>query len=216
VARELAPHAGGDPLAIARALRERFGCGCVVVTDGAAGCAIVADDFAGCVPAHPVKALDTTGAGDAFLGGLLVGLHHGLAWEDAARLGNACGAACVERLGAFPEDPAAARARVLELYDGAPLALAPCRAGAPGRAALSPDAAEAHSTFGVAVEELELLRRRLDPRRFERALALVREAEARGGRVHVTGIGKPEHVAAYAASLLSSTGTPAVFLHATS
>ena len=31
----------------------------------------------------------------------------------------------------------------------------------------------------------------------------------------MTGIGKPEHVARYAASLLSSTGTPATFLHAT-
>jgi arabinose-5-phosphate isomerase len=33
--------------------------------------------------------------------------------------------------------------------------------------------------------------------------------------VHVSGIGKPEHVAHYAASLLSSTGTPASFLHGT-
>ena len=41
------------------------------------------------------------------------------------------------------------------------------------------------------------------------------EAESAGARVHVTGIGKPEHVARYAASLLSSTGTPASFLHGT-
>jgi arabinose-5-phosphate isomerase len=33
--------------------------------------------------------------------------------------------------------------------------------------------------------------------------------------VHVTGLGKPEHVSHYAASVLSSTGTPATFLHAT-
>jgi arabinose-5-phosphate isomerase len=31
----------------------------------------------------------------------------------------------------------------------------------------------------------------------------------------VTGVGKPEHLAHYAASLLASTGTPATFLHAT-
>ena len=31
----------------------------------------------------------------------------------------------------------------------------------------------------------------------------------------MTGIGKPEHVAHYAASLLASTGTPATFLHGT-
>lgn len=36
-----------------------------------------------------------------------------------------------------------------------------------------------------------------------------------GGRLHVSGIGKPAHIAGYAASLLSSTGTPAYFLHGT-
>ena len=49
----------------------------------------------------------------------------------------------------------------------------------------------------------------------ERAADLILECESRGGRVHVTGIGKSEHVARYVASLLSSTGTPAYFLHAT-
>ena len=36
-----------------------------------------------------------------------------------------------------------------------------------------------------------------------------------GGRVHVTGIGKPGHVSGYAASLFSSTGTPTYELHGT-
>ena len=44
---------------------------------------------------------------------------------------------------------------------------------------------------------------------------MIRQAQARGGRVHVTGVGKPEHVARYAASLFCSVGTPATFLHAT-
>lgn len=39
--------------------------------------------------------------------------------------------------------------------------------------------------------------------------------QKQGGRVHVTGIGKPGHLANYIASLLSSTGTPAYFLHGT-
>ncbi|MCI2058099.1 MAG: SIS domain-containing protein [Oscillibacter sp.] len=47
------------------------------------------------------------------------------------------------------------------------------------------------------------------------AANLILAAEKIGGRVHVTGIGKPGHVAAYTASLLSSTGTPAYFLHGT-
>jgi sugar/nucleoside kinase (ribokinase family)/D-arabinose 5-phosphate isomerase GutQ len=207
-ARELAPGAGGDPLAMARALRARFGCGAVVVTDGEAGCAIAAQGFEGFVRARAVKALDTTGAGDAFLGGLLAALHHGLDWEAAGRLANACGAACVEKLGAFPDDPARARARVLELYDGPPLALAALPSGpVPAHPALA--------TFDVALGELSALRGRLAGGPFEAALAKIRAARAAGGRVHVTGVGKPEHIARYAASLFSSTGTPATFLHAT-
>lgn len=41
------------------------------------------------------------------------------------------------------------------------------------------------------------------------------DAQERGNRIHVTGIGKPGHIAGYFASLLSSTGTPAYFLHGT-
>ena len=71
------------------------------------------------------------------------------------------------------------------------------------------------AAFDVAIAELTTLRERLDPASFDAAIELIQAAEAQGGRVHVTGIGKPEHVAHYAASLLSSTGTPATFLHGT-
>lgn len=47
------------------------------------------------------------------------------------------------------------------------------------------------------------------------AAELIWAAQATGNRVHVTGIGKPGHVATYLASLMSSTGTPAYFLHGT-
>jgi arabinose-5-phosphate isomerase len=204
--RALLPEAGDDALALARAMRARFGNESVVVTDGAAGCAVAAAGFEGFVPGRAVEAVDTTGAGDAFLGGLLAALHHGLDWPDAARLANASGAACAERLGAFPEDPAAARARILELHDGAPVELPPLPGG---RAA---GGAAAAQVLDVALEELAALRARVD---FAPALALVRDARAAGARLHVTGVGKPEHVAHYAASLLSSTGTPASFLHGT-
>ncbi len=49
----------------------------------------------------------------------------------------------------------------------------------------------------------------------ERAADLINEAVSAGHRVHISGIGKPAHIAGYAASLLSSTGTPAYFLHGT-
>lgn len=47
------------------------------------------------------------------------------------------------------------------------------------------------------------------------ARELILHAEQNHNRVHVTGIGKPGHVAGYAASLLSSTGTPTYELHGT-
>jgi arabinose-5-phosphate isomerase len=212
-ARELAPQAGPDALGLARALRARFGNRAVVVTDGEAGCAIAAAGFEGTVRGCAARVVDTTGAGDAFLGGLLAALHHGLGFEDAASLANACGAACVEKLGAFPDDAAAARARVLELYTGPPLALAPLPGAAPPSARGS--AEEALVAFDVVLEELAQLRARLGHGAFDACLALVREARSRGARVHTTGVGKPEHVARYAASLFASTGTPATFLHAT-
>lgn len=221
-AAELVPEAKGEALAQAKGLRARFGARAVVVTDGMRGCAIVAEGFEGWVPSLPVKAVDTTGAGDAFLAGLLVALHHGLSWEAAGRLGNACGAACVERLGAFPEEPLRARERVLELY-GRGLELGPFRgeeggaaparwreAGGGGEAAGGRH--EALATIDVVLEELDALRRRTGPEGFDAALHLIRESEAAGGRVHLTGIGKASHVARYGAALLSSTGTPASFL----
>jgi sugar/nucleoside kinase (ribokinase family)/D-arabinose 5-phosphate isomerase GutQ len=212
-ARELVPEAGDDALAVAEALRARYGCGAVVVTDGAEGCAVSAPGVALRVPACSVKeVVDTTGAGDAFLGGLLVGLHHGLDWPDALRLAAACGAACVEKLGAFPEDPDAARARVLELYEGPPLPLAAAPDAQPPQQEAA--ASEALAALDVALEELAAVGRRPGAEPFARAAALVRAAEAAGGRVHVTGIGKPSHVARYAAAVLASTGTRATFLDA--
>lgn len=47
------------------------------------------------------------------------------------------------------------------------------------------------------------------------AKKLILDSEAAGGRLHVTGIGKPGHVSGYAASLFSSTGTPTYELHGT-
>jgi D-arabinose 5-phosphate isomerase GutQ len=69
--------------------------------------------------------------------------------------------------------------------------------------------------FDLAQKELTALRTRAEVDAIERAAELILECESRGGRVHVTGIGKSEYVARYIASLLSSTGTPAYFLHAT-
>lgn len=50
---------------------------------------------------------------------------------------------------------------------------------------------------------------------YEAAVGLILESQAQGGRIHVTGIGKCSHVSTYVASLLSSTGNPAYYLHGT-
>ncbi len=213
-AREMVLTASGDALASARKLRERYESEAVIVTDGDAGCAIATAKEELRVPAYTVKhVVDTTGAGDAFLGGVLVGLAAALGWEDCAKLANACGAACIEKLGAFPDDPIAARDAVLARYQGAAL---------PGWVTrgleVIPEAlpsSEALVAFDVALAELATLRKRLDPGSFDRAVGLLDASRAQGGRVHVTGVGKPEHVARYGASLLASVGTPSSFLHAT-
>lgn len=74
---------------------------------------------------------------------------------------------------------------------------------------------EIEGFFDLAIEELTALRTRAEADAIERAADLILETESLGGRVQVTGIGKSEHIARYVASLLSSTGTPAYFLHAT-
>jgi ribokinase len=48
---------------------------------------------------YPVKALDTTGAGDAFSGGLLAALTDGLSLAEAAAYGNVVANLSVTRLG---------------------------------------------------------------------------------------------------------------------
>ena len=67
----------------------------------------------------------------------------------------------------------------------------------------------------IAMQELQSFTQNMDMAALEQAKALILEAETAHHRVHVTGVGKPGHVAGYIASLLSSTGTPAYELHAT-
>lgn len=55
----------------------------------------------------------------------------------------------------------------------------------------------------------------MDMSEIEAAANLIVEAGKSGNRLHVSGIGKPGHIAGYISSLISSTGTPTYFLHGT-
>ena len=55
----------------------------------------------------------------------------------------------------------------------------------------------------------------MDMNEIEAAANLIIEAGKSGNRLHVSGIGKPGHIAGYISSLISSTGTPTYFLHGT-
>lgn len=78
-------------------------CRSVVVTVGAAG-AVVGDRRLGerveHVAAEPVDAVDTTGAGDAFVGAIAAALSAGRDLSDAVRVGVRAGTFAVQRLGA--------------------------------------------------------------------------------------------------------------------
>jgi ribokinase len=73
--------------------------GRLVVTLGAAGAAACEGDRVTRVPAPPVRAVDTTGAGDAFVGTFAYGLARGLSPAAAAELGCRCAAVSVTRHG---------------------------------------------------------------------------------------------------------------------
>ena len=83
----------------------------LVVTQGPGGSSYVMADAAGHVPGFKAKPVDTTGAGDGFVAGLLSGLLEcDLAWNEddlrrVLRLGNAVGAMTTQERGAIPALP---------------------------------------------------------------------------------------------------------------
>lgn len=84
----------------------------LLVSEGSKGCRYYTKQFKGMLPSIPVKAIDTTGAGDAFVGGLLYNLACDVnLYQDEERLreallfANACGALTVTEKGAIPALP---------------------------------------------------------------------------------------------------------------
>ncbi|MBA3482376.1 MAG: carbohydrate kinase family protein [Pirellulales bacterium] len=92
-----------DPRKIIAAYRDAGAPGLLGVKLGSRGVLLSpkAGEFIEVAPTRPPgEVVDTTGAGDCFLGGLLTGLLLNMSPADAGRLGSATGASCVTRLGA--------------------------------------------------------------------------------------------------------------------
>ena len=97
----------GDEEGAARELLDR-GAGAVILTLGARGCLVVDAEGARCVPVEPVEAVDTTGAGDAFVGSLACFLAQGRSLVEAAERANRIAAVSVRGRGTQTSFPAAA------------------------------------------------------------------------------------------------------------
>lgn len=221
----------------AEGIYSRYGARLVAITEGAQGSVVSDGEQTVRAPAKPVEARDTTGAGDAFLGGLIAGLFNGLSLRDTASLANACGAVCCRIPGAFPQ-LGSSRDDVMALYDGARFSArnAPETAVASEGATVSVEGADSGETASSAAstsaafpgtaspgavglkavqrtaEALSTLLEGLPDTYFDEAIAVIRKSEAAGGRVHVTGVGKSRHIGRKLAATLQSTGTKAYFL----
>lgn len=77
----------------------------VVITLGSRGVFVSSKGKEIIVPAYKVDAIDTTGAGDAFNGGLLAALSEGKELWEAVRFANGLAALSVQRLGTTPAMP---------------------------------------------------------------------------------------------------------------
>jgi ribokinase len=93
-----------DPASAARMLLDT-GAHTVVVTLGAGGAVIVTHDSERDVAPFLARAVDTTGAGDAFVGNLAHALDQGQSLAPAVRFASAAAALSVQREGAQPSMP---------------------------------------------------------------------------------------------------------------
>ncbi|WP_428682553.1 ribokinase [Reyranella sp.] len=87
-----------------KVLRER-GARAVIATLGARGAVVVTATGVESIPAFQTRVVDTTGAGDCFVGALASQLAAGRTPAEAARFASAAASCSVERLGAAPAMP---------------------------------------------------------------------------------------------------------------
>jgi ribokinase len=85
----------------------------ICVTLGERGVLALVDNEPLIVPGRPVKAIDTTGAGDCFVGAVAAQLAAGKSIRDALNYANSAASICVQRMGAAPSMPTAAEVEAI-------------------------------------------------------------------------------------------------------
>ncbi|KAI9092554.1 hypothetical protein K1719_027682 [Acacia pycnantha] len=92
----------------------------LIVTDGEKGCRYFTKKFKGKVPGFKVNTVDTTGAGDSFVGSLLLSVANNPSifddepkLKEALTFSNACAALCTTQKGAIPALPTPPEAQSL-------------------------------------------------------------------------------------------------------
>ena len=88
-----------DAFKAAKAMQAK-GVGKIIVTMGSKGALICEGSTSDFVPAHKVKAVDTTAAGDTFCGALCVAISEGKSLKEAAEFACAASALTVQKMGA--------------------------------------------------------------------------------------------------------------------
>lgn len=86
---------------------QKLGCAEVIITLGKRGCAYTDGDTIGKAGIYPVKVVDTTAAGDSFIGGLCKSLCEGKSKAESVAYASAVSAITVSRPGAGTSIPTA-------------------------------------------------------------------------------------------------------------
>lgn len=107
-------HDSDDPARFVEAAKALQGGGRIIcVTLGKRGVLALIDGQVSMIAGRVVKAVDTTGAGDCFVGALASRLANGTAIRNALEYANAAASICVQRMGAAPSMPTAAEVAAL-------------------------------------------------------------------------------------------------------
>jgi ribokinase len=91
----------GSAIEAAKVLRSK-GAKTVIITRGEYGAVLLDNNYCESFPSYKIKAIDSTAAGDAFAGGLAVGVYKGMDIRNALRYGQAAAALSATRHGAMP------------------------------------------------------------------------------------------------------------------